>query len=108
MPRPTKNRQVAEDGGRSVPPSQEIHIQESADSSENVNIDSASARQAADGINTGAASAQSAADRTEDAQMSADKDSQTQLGTDKQTPSLTKSDLMKKVEVILADLNLTT
>ena len=96
MPRPAKNRQVAEDGGRSVPPSQEIQIQESADSSANVNIESASAQQAADGINTGTASAQSAADGSEDAQTAADGESQTQLGPEKQMPLLTKTDLMKK------------
>ena len=107
MPIPAKTRQNAEDGGRSVPPSQEIYIQESADSSENVNIGTASAQQAADGVNTGTESAHRAADRSEDAQMAADGESPSQLGTEKQTPLLTKSDLMKKVEVIRADLNLT-
>ena len=108
MPRPAKNRQVAEDGGRSVPPSQEIYIQESADSSENVNIESASAQRAADNVNTGTASAHRAVDGTEDAQTSADEENLTQLGTEKQTPSLTKSELLKRIEVICADLNLTT
>ena len=105
MPRPAKNRQVVEDGGRSVPP----QTQESADlSANNVNTESASVQQVADKINMETESAQGAADRTKYAQTSAEEESQTQPGTDKQTPSLTKSELLKRIEVIRANLNLTT
>ena len=87
MGRPAKARQNAENGGRSVPPRQEIDIQETADSSENVNI--------------GTESAQSAADGTEAAQSTADGENPSQMGTEKQMP-------LTKVKVIRQDLITTT
>ena len=90
---PAKAQQNAENGGRSVPPRQEINIQETADSSENVNI--------------GTESAQSAADGTEAAQSTADGENPSQMGTEKQM-LLTKANLIKKVEVIRQDLITTT
>ena len=106
MPRPAKKQVVSSDGGQSIPP----QTQDPTDlSAKDVNKQTAPAPQEEEDVNTETAPAQGSEESSEHEQSSTDEEIQTQPGIDKQKqPFSSAEEIQKRIEVIRADLNLTS